>query len=190
MSLLNESLVLRKDAESKPGIAECFERLGMVAAEQGRLERAARLLGAAEALREATDTQVRAVDRADHERAAASVRSGREAKRLDRVWAEGRAMTLEQAVEYALAFPEAERPAGKRLPAKRADGGALTVREQEVVRLVARGLTNREIAATLVVSGRTADAHVQNILNKLGFNSRAQIAAWAVARGLNDDRAS
>ena len=90
MSLLNESLVLRKDAESKPGIAECFERLGMVAAEQGRLERAARLLGAAEALRETTGTPVQAVDRADHKRAAASVRSGREAKRLDRVWAEGR----------------------------------------------------------------------------------------------------
>jgi hypothetical protein len=102
MTLLNESLILRKDVGSKPGIAECFERLGMVAAELGRLERAARLLGAAEALREATGTPVQAVDRADRERAAASVRSGSEAKRLDQAWAEGRAMTLEQAIEYAL----------------------------------------------------------------------------------------
>jgi non-specific serine/threonine protein kinase len=53
-----------------------------------------------------------------------------------------------------------------------------------VAALVARGRTNREIAAALVISERTADAHVQNILNKLGFSSRAQIAAWATKRGL------
>ena len=60
----------------------------------------------------------------------------------------------------------------------------LTPREREVARLIARGETNRQIAATLVISERTADAHVQNILNKLGFSSRAQIAALAVERGL------
>jgi hypothetical protein len=75
----------------------------MAAAEMGRLERAARLLGAAEALRKAIGASVYEVDRADHERAAASIRSGSGAKGLDRAWAEGRAMTLEQAIEYALA---------------------------------------------------------------------------------------
>jgi len=111
VTLLNESLVLRKESESKPGIAECFERLGMVAAELGRQERAARLLGAAEALRKAIGAPVYAVDRADHERAAASIRSGSAAKGLDRAWAEGRAMTLEQAIEYALADrPEVTTP--------------------------------------------------------------------------------
>jgi DNA-binding NarL/FixJ family response regulator len=93
-------------------------------------------------------------------------------------------MTLEEAAEYALATAGLEE-AGEQRP--RADRHSLTIREREVVRLVARGLTNREIAATLVVSARTADAHVQNILNKLGFNTRAQVAAWAVERRLTGD---
>jgi DNA-binding NarL/FixJ family response regulator len=62
--------------------------------------------------------------------------------------------------------------------------GLLSRREREVAVLVARGLTNREIARTLVVSERTAENHVQHILTKLGFGSRAQIAAWAVSGGL------
>ncbi|HEX6673524.1 MAG TPA: AAA family ATPase [Actinomycetes bacterium] len=61
----------------------------------------------------------------------------------------------------------------------------LSRREQEVAALVARGLTNREIARTLFLSERTAENHVQHILTKLGFGSRAQIAAWAVAEGLS-----
>jgi DNA-binding NarL/FixJ family response regulator len=60
----------------------------------------------------------------------------------------------------------------------------LSRREREVAALVARGLTNREIARTLFLSERTAENHVQHILAKLGFGSRAQIAAWAVAEGL------
>jgi DNA-binding NarL/FixJ family response regulator len=60
----------------------------------------------------------------------------------------------------------------------------LSKREREVAALVARGLTNREIARTLFVSERTAENHVQHILAKLGFGSRAQIAAWAVSEGL------
>ncbi len=62
--------------------------------------------------------------------------------------------------------------------------GPLTPRELEVARLVAQGLTNRQIADALVIAGRTADNHVGHILDKLGVTSRAQIAAWTVARGL------
>ncbi len=61
---------------------------------------------------------------------------------------------------------------------------ALSPREREVATLVTRGLSNREIARTLYLSERTAENHVQHILTKLGFDSRAQIAAWAVAEGL------
>ncbi|HZQ37286.1 MAG TPA: LuxR C-terminal-related transcriptional regulator, partial [Dehalococcoidia bacterium] len=68
--------------------------------------------------------------------------------------------------------------------ASRGQDGALTAREREVARLLARGLTNRQIAQTLVISDRTADAHVANIFGKLGFNTRAQVAAWAVEAGL------
>jgi DNA-binding CsgD family transcriptional regulator/tetratricopeptide (TPR) repeat protein len=78
-------------------------------------------------------------------------------------------------------------PKGKPLrpgeAAKRAFGG-LTAREREVAALIARGKTSREIAELLVVSERTAEVHVSNILGKLGFTSRSQIAAWAVEKGL------
>lgn len=62
--------------------------------------------------------------------------------------------------------------------------GGLSAREREVAALVAQGKSNREIAASLVVSERTAEAHVSNILGKLGFTTRAQIAAWAIEKGL------
>ena len=61
----------------------------------------------------------------------------------------------------------------------------LTAREWEVVRLIARGRTNKQIAAALVIAEGTADRHVSNILGKLGFSARAQVAAWAV--GERDD---
>jgi non-specific serine/threonine protein kinase len=96
---------------------------------------------------------------------------------------EGRAMTLEQAVEYALGPVGVEEATGQQR-GKRPTHDALTAREIEVARLIARGLSNREIAATLVVSERTAEGHVQNILDKLSFDSRTQIAAWAVEHGL------
>jgi non-specific serine/threonine protein kinase len=60
----------------------------------------------------------------------------------------------------------------------------LSSREREVALLITQGLTNREIAEQLVIAERTADTHVTNILNKLGLNSRAQVAAWTVARGM------
>ncbi|HLF07861.1 MAG TPA: LuxR C-terminal-related transcriptional regulator, partial [Dehalococcoidia bacterium] len=62
--------------------------------------------------------------------------------------------------------------------------GGLTEREREVATLVARGLSNRDIGEALVVGERTVETHVSNILTKLALTSRAQIAAWAVERGL------
>jgi DNA-binding NarL/FixJ family response regulator len=60
--------------------------------------------------------------------------------------------------------------------------GPLSARESEVAALVAEGLSNRQIAARLYLSERTAQNHVQHILTKLGFSSRAQIASWHTAR--------
>jgi DNA-binding NarL/FixJ family response regulator len=62
----------------------------------------------------------------------------------------------------------------------------LTEREREILCLVARGLSNREIAAELVISERTARTHVSNVLAKLGLASRTQAALWAVREGLVD----
>ena len=59
-----------------------------------------------------------------------------------------------------------------------AESASLGKRELEVARLVAEGLSNKQIAARLFISDRTVATHVGNILNKLGFNSRAQVASW------------
>jgi non-specific serine/threonine protein kinase len=63
----------------------------------------------------------------------------------------------------------------------------LTKREREVAGLVHQGLTNREIAEKLVISPRTAEVHVVNILTKLGFKSRAQVAAWVAERRAHEN---
>ncbi|HZQ38611.1 MAG TPA: tetratricopeptide repeat protein, partial [Dehalococcoidia bacterium] len=85
--------------------------------------------------------------------------------------------------EAALAQVPQPRPETPLRAAKAAAGG-LTTREREVAALVARGLANRAIAEALVLSERTVEYHVGNILAKLGAGSRAQVAAWAVAHGL------
>ena len=105
---------------------------------------------------------------------------------------DGRAMTLDQAVEYALTDTAVTAPDAGGAGAGRAGAkpSPLTAREREVAALVARGLTNREIAAALVVTERTAETHVQNILNKLGFSSRSQVAAWTVEEGLGKSAGS
>ena len=112
-----------------------------------------------------------------------------------REWSEARdiiaklAGTIDESTlrEHFLRTVLASLPQGKPLSpealASRRYGG-LSAREREVAALVAQGRSNREIAARLVVSERTAEAHVSNILGKLGLSTRAQIAAWAVEKGL------
>jgi DNA-binding CsgD family transcriptional regulator len=81
-------------------------------------------------------------------------------------------------IRAAPGVPSPPSPAGGR------GGSPLTARETQVAALVGRGLTNREIAATLVLSERTAQNHVQHILTKLGFANRSQIAAWTVREAM------
>ena len=76
-------------------------------------------------------------------------------------------------------------PRGPR-PTSRANAACLTTREMEVLELVAAGLTNPEIAASLYISRKTAEHHVSNILIKLGATTRTEAAAAAVRRGLVD----
>lgn len=79
-------------------------------------------------------------------------------------------------------MPEPRAPSPRQL-AKREFGG-LTLREREVVAGIAQGKSNREIGEALFLSERTIETHVGNVLTKLGFAARAQIAAWAVEKGL------
>jgi non-specific serine/threonine protein kinase len=85
-------------------------------------------------------------------------------------WAAGREQTLEEAAAEALALA----------PPPGTPPEPLTARQREVAALVARGLTNRQIGERLSLSPHTVERHVENILNRLGLSSRAQIAAWAV----------
>lgn len=86
-------------------------------------------------------------------------------------------------VNVALSSLPTVRPISPREATRQASGG-LTAREREVVSLLAAGKTSRQIAEALVVSERTAEVHVSNILRKLGFTSRTQVAVWAIERGL------
>lgn len=92
----------------------------------------------------------------------------------------GRRLSREAAIRLALGEPEP-------VPATAADGipGGLGRREADVARLIVEGLSNKEIGARLFISERTVDSHVRNILNKLGFNSRAQIASWVSSSELS-----
>jgi non-specific serine/threonine protein kinase len=95
-----------------------------------------------------------------------------------RAWEDGQASTLTQAVSLAEALTVGLRaaPAPTRV--------LLTPREQEVAVLLAQGLTNKQVAAELVLSTATVRSHVEHILTKLDLRSRAQIAAWASQQGL------
>jgi DNA-binding NarL/FixJ family response regulator len=95
----------------------------------------------------------------------------------DTAFAEGQAMSFEEAVEYALSEEETATPVppAPDRPSAYASS-ALTRREKEIATLVAQGLTNRQIAKELVVSERTVDKHVTNLLKKLNLHSRGQVA--------------
>ena len=185
-ALLREDLRLWDELGSPSGIAMALETLAWVTGAQGLTARAARLFGAAAAAREAVGTAVFPAGRADQARAEAAARADLGDAAFEAAWAAGQAMPRQQAFEYALAADEPlttgtapqEDAAGSRSP------DPLTPREREVAVLVARGLTNRQIAEALVISERTADTHVGNILGKLGLATRAQVAVWAVEQGL------
>ncbi|MFI6278239.1 ATP-binding protein [Streptomyces sp. NPDC050988] len=100
-------------------------------------------------------------------------------RHFDELVARGARLPLEEAIGIALEG----RPTDGDRPADGDEAAtALSRREWEVAELVARGNTNKEIAATLVISTRTAEGHVRRILDKLGLASRAQIAAWMTGR--------
>jgi non-specific serine/threonine protein kinase len=182
-ALLGESLERFVELKDKRCTARCLEALGCVANGLGQAERAARLFGAAEALREAIGLEELPAVQADDERAVAARTVLGETTFAAR-WAEGRSMTLAEAAEYALSSDlpmEITRP-----EARPVDGQAsiLTPRERQVAMLIARGLTNRQIAVELIVAESTAERHVANIMDKLGVNARAQVAAWAAEHKL------
>ncbi|WFR73806.1 LuxR family transcriptional regulator [Prescottella defluvii] len=172
--LATTSLRLSRAVDDHFAAEGCIELLSWVCADDGRPERAATLSGAAETLSRAMGTPPAAIPTTRGRHDAARRRARRELgdRAFDNAFGRGFEMGFADAVDYALderSDTEAE-PAPTETP--------LTRRERQVAALVARGLTNREIASELVIAQRTAEGHVENVLTKLGFGSRAQIAAW------------
>ncbi len=165
-----EALRLKRACHDRSAMAVCLELLAWIAAAESEHERAAYLLGAANSARAEVGTSLRPTLIPWHDRCETDVRRGLGARAFARCTREGGQRTLDEASSYALAEP-VQSPHAPIAP-------VLTRREHEVANLVAQGLSNREIATKLVVSPRTAEAHVEHILIKLDFTSRAQIAAW------------
>jgi DNA-binding CsgD family transcriptional regulator len=181
-----ETLVMSRNAGRKPTVINTLEGMASLAGALGEAIRAARLWGAAEAARDATDIALPPGERALHEPYLAAARSRLGEVAWKEALAEGLEMTLEQAAEYALSKEETDPPTIPVPEEPPADEplNELTHREQEVALLVARGLTNRQVSAELSISERTAGNHVGGILRKLGLRSRVQIASWATERRL------
>ncbi len=176
-ALLLNGLALRRDMGDRSGIAVAVEKLASVAAVRGAAEQAARLSGMAAALREALGAP--APDCRGYDRMLTAVQTELGDEGFRTAWEAGRSMPLEQVIGVAL-IEEQARPSAPTVVEPNGKGRAcpLTEREREVAALVAQGLTNREIASRLVLSKRTIDAHIANILKKLDFAGRAQIAVW------------
>ena len=174
---LTESIELGRSMGSRIGMVRGLEAIAALAVAEQQPDRAVRLAAAATALREAAHLPARSGARS--ERLLAAARSlGQEA--IGRLWAEGSVLEASAAVELALEIPRptAAGDGSSRTGAEPTAGG-LTPRERQIVALIALGLSNRAIAEELVISPATAARHVANILLKLGFSSRAQVAAWA-----------
>ena len=191
---------LARKAGYRWAIAESLIGIGALSAAKGETAFGARLLAAADSLLTKIDYAIPSAERTYLERLVDSLRRSMPPDEFEKASSQGRQMLMEQAVESAQlalsdagdaagAFPTAQHPSSfdRRTPQagpRKKSSLGLSQREQEVAALVAQGCTNREIAETLGIAEKTANAHIQNILNKLGFNSRAQIAAWAATQGL------
>ncbi|GAA4479334.1 hypothetical protein GCM10023094_24310 [Rhodococcus olei] len=172
--LLRQSLQVSQRVNDRLSVSLCLQVLAWIAADEHDARSAAVLLGAAEQLSRSVGSATvvlpgllvyqaeceRQIRRALSEQAYAAARK------------EGGALDFDAAIAYAL---------GEQAPSPSKTLGSSakpTKREREVAELIAEGLTNKEIAARLTISPRTAQGHVEHLLTKLGFTSRAQIAAW------------
>jgi predicted ATPase/DNA-binding CsgD family transcriptional regulator len=170
-----DALELIGELDERSGIALCLEALAWTAAARGAFERAAALRGASSAVWESIPRELpeplQVHARGCERRIVERLGSGRRKRLYD----EGRRLGRTAAVALGLERPVAEAVTDR-------ERSVLSRREMEVATLVAEGLTDREIAARLVISQRTAESHVQHALTKLGFRSRAQIATWVTRR--------
>jgi predicted ATPase/class 3 adenylate cyclase/DNA-binding CsgD family transcriptional regulator len=169
---LHEALVAAVMHQTLLCIPDAFECLAQLAFEVDSQVEAARLLGAADTLRQRMGAVRLMVFDADHETVVSAVRTALGDTDFDAAWAEGAALSAEEAIAYA------QRGRGER---KRPSIGwaSLTPTELNVVRLVGEGIPNKDIATRLFVSPRTVQSHLRHVYNKLGLTSRVQLAQEA-----------
>jgi DNA-binding NarL/FixJ family response regulator len=191
-TLYEESWAIFKESGDTRGQASCLQGLAGVAARQGEVVRAARLWGAAQSLHETSsphDPFILPDERTDDEQSVAAARAQLGEQTFAAAWAEGRTMTPEQAIaaqgQPLVSNQPPAKPrtnAQKRLSPTFPNG--LTEREVEVLRLLARGLTDAQIAEALVISPRTVNAHLRSIYTKLNVTSRNAAAHYALKQKL------
>ena len=170
-----ESLSIFRRIDHFFGIVGCLAGTASVAGARGDDRRALRLASAASRLSREWSVQLDPWLRGQAEATERRSRSRIGAPGSEEAWTEGWTMSFDEAIDYALGDGE---------PETTIHAGPLSRREQEVAKLVAAGMTNREIAKRLFISERTAEGHVERIRNKLGVRSRTEIATWVVQRGL------
>jgi DNA-binding CsgD family transcriptional regulator len=158
--------------EARLAIPDALECLGALAGDVDSHREAARLFGAAGALRQRMGSVRFKIYDAEHDASVATLRNALGEADFEFAWAEGAALTIDEAVAYA------QRGRGER---KRPSNGwaALTPTELDVVRLVSEGLANKDIATRLFVSPRTVQTHLTHVYTKLGLTSRVQLVQEA-----------
>jgi predicted ATPase/DNA-binding CsgD family transcriptional regulator len=188
-----ESRALRtlRHMDDPMGVVLCVDAMAWVAAARQEPLRALTLLGAADAAWAAIPAAPAVPLRRHHDAALDEARQAVPDGEDRTALAAGSVMSQAEVIAFALG--ESSRPTARSGGAGTGAGpaagtGGLTRREQEVAALVARGLSNAQIAATLVISARTVETHVQHIMDKLGFRARAQIAAWSASQADTGDR--
>jgi predicted ATPase/DNA-binding CsgD family transcriptional regulator len=190
-----ETLVMCRDLGTDLGYAQCFEAMAPDVLAVGFPARAARLLGAAAAIRQAVSSQLTPVETAAVENTLAQARIRLGERAFAAAWEAGRTLPIERSVAEALATERATplsasniaNPDGvvDRIDAAHVQtvGSDLTRRERDVLALLCKRLTDIEIADRLFISPRTASTHVGRILDKLGASNRRDAAAIAARHG-------
>jgi predicted ATPase/DNA-binding CsgD family transcriptional regulator len=174
----HEGLSLAQEVGDQWAVAHCLDGFAGLHALQRHPDLAARLFGAADGLRERIQAGLPPAFQAWRERELPLARSALGESAFAVAFAEGHQLTLEQ----ALTLLDTPTPESARVPTPAS--APLTVREIEVLRLLATGLTNAQIAEKLVVSPTTINAHLRNIYSKLDVTSRTAAARIALENGL------
>ncbi len=175
-SFYTEALRIARRIDDRVAEYALLDGLGCVAAGSGQARLAAQLIGAAETIRTQAGASLIPILAPLIAQAEASAVAALGRSKFDVEMDAGKRLGRDEAIRLALEEPSRNGSSGRE-----GVGTLLGKREADVARLVAEGLSNKRIGATLFISERTVDSHVRNILNKLGFNSRAQIAGWVAS---------